>query len=446
MKRACFAIVIALGTACGGKGVTDSTSPPVKPDTTPVQTVQRTSFTVHVTVDPADATIAGTAGVGVNGLTVRLTKAGATDAPLTAVTDATGTVRFDGLLDGAYTASVERTLSPAELSRLAPADREASTFAGGVTAAVSPPVAANASVALVAARRGSLVISEIFQYIGDPIPYNFGFYFEVFNNSDTTVDLDGMYVGRTSFNLMHADVIAPCDAPPYRSARLDSTRLWVVDGLRFPGSGTQYPVRPGEAKVIATDALDHRVASGSSNFPNLSAAQFEQVASDADTDNPTADNMLIAFNTKVGTGLGRGLRVSGPGAIALIRPTALTRVQQAVLDPVNQQNGAGVPFQPTTIWGIAREDVIDVFSEDYSPGYKAYLATTTVRYTLCQPFLARAFDLAPAEVVDPSYRPGAVRRRSLGRTADGREILMRTRTSARDLEVTTNLLQRSLNK
>lgn len=68
-----------------------------------------------------------------------------------------------------------------------------------------------------------------------------------------------------------------------------------------------------------------------------------------------------------------------------------------------------------------------------------------LRYTRCLPILPDVFERAPAGVYD-YRRPGASRRRSLGRTADGREILMRTRTSARDIEVTTNLLQRSLNR
>jgi len=95
---------------------------------------------------------------------------------------------------------------------------------------------------------------------------------------------------------------------------------------------------------------------------------------------------------------------------------------------------------------IIRDAVMDVASLDHSPDYKAYLASTTYRYTQCQPWLPSAFDRAAAEVVDVTYRPGAIRRRSLGRTTDGREILMRTRTSARDLEVSTNLLTRSLNR
>ena len=444
MKPRSFAMVLFLCAACGGKGVTDSTSPPIKPDTTPTQTVQRTSLTVRVSIDPADATLASTAGVGIGGLTVRLTRAGSTDAPRTATTDASGTVKFDALLDGSYTASVERALTSTELTRLAPADRDASVFAGGVTTAVSPPAAQSTSMSIVGARRGSLVISEVFGYYGNPIPYNWGSYIEVYNNSDTTAYLDGMYIAMASWGTLQTGVLANCDVAEYQPYRADTARVWLANGIRFPGNGSQFPVPPGASRVYAADAINHRVASGSQNFADLSNAQFEQVGTDSDTDNPLAANVIPVFNTKNGTG-GRGLRIQ-QGAWVLLKATADSRLQKITLPPYNVQDGAGVPFTPSDLWGASIDDVVDVFSLDFSPDFKAYIASTTYRYTVCLPWQPAALERAPAELYDSTYRPGAIRRRSLGRTADGREILMRTRTSARDLEVTTNLLQRSLNK
>jgi hypothetical protein len=89
----------------------------------------------------------------------------ASTEPATATTDATGTVRFDALLDGQYTASVERTLSAAELARLAPADRDASVFAGGTTRRYRRRTAPSSTVSLVGGASGSLVISEFFNFM-----------------------------------------------------------------------------------------------------------------------------------------------------------------------------------------------------------------------------------------------------------------------------------------
>ncbi len=253
-----------------------------------------------------------------------------------------------------------------------------------------------------------------------------------------------MYVAVTSWQVLHTGFKANCDVAAYAPYRSDTSRVWVQSGLRFPGTGTQYPVPPGEARVYAADALDHRVASGSTLFPDLSTAAFEQVADDADTDNPLAGNMTPAFATTLGAG-GRGLRPGGTGSWILIKSGPQSRFPTVTLDPYNVQDGAGVPFTPQTLWGIPREDIVDVYSIDMSADHKAFLATTTYRYTMCLPWLPPVFERAAAEVYD--YRtPGASRRRSLGRTADGREILMRTKTSARDIERTTSLLERSVNR
>ena len=446
MKRSL--LMAAALVACGG-GVSDSVTPPVKPDSTPTDpggTVQRTSLTVRVQVESADAAIANLAGVTVSGLGVRLTRQGSSAAPLQATTDATGTVKFENLLDGTYTASVERVLSTAEIDRLAPADREANVFAGGITTPVSPPNAASATVPIVAARRGSLVISEVFTYQGSPIPYNWSTYLELYNNGDTTVYLDGMFLGRSAYLYLQSDFFANCDVASYLPFRNDTNHIWVFGGIRFPGTGQQYPVPPGEARVYAPDALNHRTASGSALFPDLSSAQFEHVPSEADTENPTSSNVAGAFGTTLGSS-GRGLRVDGPSSWILARSTAADRLASATLIPVNQQGGAGVPLTPKDIFGIPSAEVLDVISLDHSPSRKAFLATTSGGYSPpCTPWLPSVFERAPAELNEPTAQSGAFRRRSLGRTIDGREILMRTRTSARDLEVSATLLQRSLNK
>ncbi len=241
------------GTACVGTGVTDADSGALKPDTTkvpPVGTVQRTILTVRVQLDPSDQALAATAGVSVPGITVRLTRNGSNDAPRTATTDANGSVRFDALLDGIYSASAERVLSATELQRLPVADRDASVFAAGATIVVSPPTAATASMSLVAARRGTLVISEFFDYTGYPIPYNWGTYLEVYNNSDTTVYLDGMYITSTPWQYLHTTLFAECDAPAYQPYRYDPERVWVQGGSSSPGVGVSLPCR--RARPVCT--------------------------------------------------------------------------------------------------------------------------------------------------------------------------------------------------
>lgn len=156
LRSVCAATLVSIAfvsAACGHGIVTDATSltiPPTDSTKPPTGTVQRATLTVHVSIDLGDLALANTAGVTTAGLTVRLTNGSPTFAPRTLTTDASGTVRFENLLDGVYQVTTDRTLSAAELARLAPSDRDASIFAGGVGAVVTPPAPSGKEITLVA--------------------------------------------------------------------------------------------------------------------------------------------------------------------------------------------------------------------------------------------------------------------------------------------------------
>jgi len=427
-----------LSTACGSGSVTDRTGP----DTTTTNpgggggggTVQRGSISVQVTLDPADAAVATAAGVTVAGLPVTLVTLGANEAVRTATTDASGTARFTDLLEGAYAAGVTRTLTRAEIARLPEGERDASVFAGGANTTLSPGASASLNFALLAARRGGLVVSELWTYVGPPIPYNFGDYVEVYNNGDTTAYLDGLMLAY-SLGVIHNDNIASCS----ESARFrtNSGRFWARQIWGFPGSGREYPVLPGEGKVIAVDAINHRTASGQAEYQDLSGAHFEQYMSDADTDNPSAGNMERILVSSTGF-LGRGWSNSNNRSVAL-----LSRVPESswTTDVMQGTNINSLGNRPAfTMTGLPASAVIDVFSFASDPVYVA----TFGQPRTCTPFTADELDRGTAEfhLLD---RPEALRRQSLGIGVNGREILQDTRNSARDIEYGPPL-RRSLNK
>jgi hypothetical protein len=159
-------------------------------------------------------------------------------------------------------------------------------------------------------------------------------------------------------------------------------------------------------------------------------------------DNPLAANVIPIGDTPNGAG-GRGMRTDSHTSWFLVRAGAWDRVGSATLTRVSPPPIGAVPgpnqFQ---LIGIPREDVIDVISLGDSPGYRALMATTSLGDVQpCDPALESVFDRSPAPISD--YRtPVASRRRSIGRTADGRLILMRTRTSARDIEAVSALRER----
>lgn len=428
-------VLLSALAACGGSGVSDTgtgpgPTPPV--DTTKPPTVQRASITVQVTIDPADAALAQQAGVGMSGLTVRLTSSRPGEVVRTATTAADGRVRFDSLLEGSYEAGVERPLAVNELAQLPPSDRDAAVFAGGARAVLAPPNAATVTVPLLAARRGGLVMSELFNYAPGPPFYGFGSYLEVFNNADTTVYLDGVVLFLTP-GVLHTDIWGTCESlAPFRA---DSTRLWASQLWAFPGAGRDHPVPPGEARVVALDAIDHRAASPETNQVDLSGAHFEQIGSDADIDNPNAANLRRLSS---GTGaLGRGYPIGSQVSWGLAQPSAAANLIERTLQRTNG-TGSGQVF------GVPADAVLDVMSIDHSPATQARLDAVGAVVRACTPWLAERFERAVAAVSEQVERL-AIARKSLGRRADGSVWLQRTRASARDVERVPPL-RRSLEK
>lgn len=441
----CFLVALVLfSQSCGGGTVSDETvGPGPKPDTTTTGnpgTVQRSSITVRVVIDPADAAIAMTAGVTPAAASVRLTRVGGTEPARTMNTGSDGRAVFTGLLEGTYELTVERRLSASELAQLPPGDRDASVFAAGTQLFLSPPANRETELAMVPTRRGSLIYSEIFPFNIGPesnVGYGFGTYVEVYNNSDTTAYLDGMLIGRTPLSLHYGFSQYPCETVNV-TQRLDSSGVAVLLIHGFPGTGRDYPVLPGEAKVIAMDALDHNAARPNAGQLDLSNAAFEQIGSDADIDNPFVPNMVRVL---AGAGIfGRGYAEQPtPRAYVLALPIAFESLRKVQLTSTTGANGGGDKYDA---WVIPREKIIDVMGVDATPAAIAQSTQGGVRW--CSPWLSPVFERAPANMMDTRLRK-AIARKSLGRTADGREILQRTRTSARDFEY-AEPLRRSLLK
>ena len=187
--------------------------------------------------------------------------------------------------------------------------------------------------------------------------YGFGTYMEVYNAADTTIYLDGFLIGNTWGGMHQGDVNQfPCATFNIQS-RLDSTSLWLSIIQAFPGSGRDYPIAPGHAKVIAMDAMNHIAASPTTNQVDLSNADFEQHGDDADIDNPFVPN-IITVRGGVGI-LGRGYPVSPGQAYALLLPTAVSQLTPAEIDG---QQGGKVP-----VVRVPTPYVVDVFSVESTP-------------------------------------------------------------------------------
>lgn len=438
LRLGALAIPLTAMLACGTGSVSDGTGPVVPVDTTkppPGGSVQRGTLVVEIGFEAADAPLASAVGLLTSGLAVRLTRYLSTDTTRVATTDGDGRAQFGDLLEGVYTASVDRVLTTSERARLPSDDSDAGVFAGASTLAFAPPQR-RITIPLVASRRGSLVISEIFTYRDpgyDP-SYGYGTYMEVFNASDTTIFLDGMLVGNT-WGGMHSAQVPELPCATFNAvSRLDSLYLHLLNVISFPGTGGSFPILPGEAKVIAMDAMNHAAASPSTNQLNLSQAHFEQHGDDGDIDNPFVPDMVRVFT---GTGIfGRGYPVSPGIAYAIMLP--------GTSDQVVISNLQSVAGSDVRVWRVPKSRIIDVFSTLNVPAKIEATAWYQGGGRICHPWLSSAFERDPSPIGDFSVRM-AMRRKSLGYTTSGIELLQRTRTGSRDIEY-AEPLRRSLNK
>jgi hypothetical protein len=194
---------------------------------------------------------------------------------------AQGRAAFTGLPSGSYIVDAARWLTTTEDARLT-ANDDAVGYAGRWTVQVASG-SGSASLETPASRRKGLIISE---WAFNHYSYHFGGFLELYNNSDTTIYLDGMVVGE-GYNASLDAPITPCSrTAPYRS---DPEGIWSRSFARIPGTGREFPVAPGQTIVIATDAIDHRGL-----YPrtlDLSHADFEFIGP-ADVDNPTVPNIV----------------------------------------------------------------------------------------------------------------------------------------------------------
>jgi hypothetical protein len=419
-------------SACGGGTVDETIAPVLPPVDTTGGTVQRATLTVRVAVSADDSALVAATGVSLAGLTVRLERSGSTDPVRTALTTANGVVVFAQLPEGLYVLSLDRPLTPAERQRLPATERDVALLAGGAQLTVAPPTRA-ATLDLVASRRGSLVLSELYRrspFVGGAA-YPWANYWEVYNSSDTIIFLDGILLFRTP----HVPVGSQWPTEPCATVnvaeRLDPDGLWAISIYAFPGAGREFPLPPGETRVLAVDAMDH----ASVGLPDLSRAQFEMIGTASDIDNPAAANMLRLVGTT--GGLGRGENMISGSMYGLALPVA--RDTSALLRRQVTNVGARIG-----VFRIPRDALLDVVGAAQPDAQLMASASWPEGLRPCEPWALPQYERSRSKLFSPE-EPQAVRRKSLGRTAEGREILQRTGTASRDFEL-AQPLRRSLNK
>jgi len=367
--------------------------------------------TLTVNVDVEDASLRQALGwpAGVPGVEVHILRNGEATYQ-TATTDENGDVRFVGILNGLYRAYVTRRLSASEV-QVTGSER---AFGDGTESNVG----GSGSIALHMSsdRVGGLVISELNNATPPPWEtagsgYYGSMYIEVYNNSLNTVFLDGKIFGRAYFFGNRSYSFNPCTVS--QPVRTDSRGILTRQALQFPGSGTEHPIQPGETRIIAVEAIDHR-----SVHPwlfDLSDADFE-IKPSGGVDNPAVPNMIH---------VGEEAWLTQFSALLATNDTYfLSETVDLGTLPVAFRDQRGQAYKR-----VPAELILDAVS------FQALWPDYDLENPTCHPMVARPFDryelaiqeIAPGtELINQSYQ-----RRFL-RNEGGRSILQDTNTTAAD--------------
>jgi hypothetical protein len=367
------------------------------------------SFTFQFHVDPGDSTAAAALGWtdSVPDVALTVTPDDSTQPIRHFQGSDAGTFTLDQLEPGDYEVDAVRWLTDTEQALL-PAGDDALGFVGRV--ALNPARAASElPVEMWASRRGSILFTEWAMLPAEDMTiggYLDGGYVVIANNSDSTIYLDGMLMGQATSQPFEI-AGAPCaDRIAFYS---DPAGLWTSWIYRFPGTGQDYPIYPGEHKLIATDAIDHRTI-----VPygyDLSHADFE-FFSYADVDNPSVPNLVsVGLNEPVS---GHGLVTFGGSSVFYIAlPTDVASLPQGVL-----------PYTSSTFVRIPADRVLDVVTDLVSYDYA---------YPLCGTYVNPRFDRQTPEVLNSFTYTYSLQRRRTG--LDGTGPYQWTRSTAADFVV-----------
>ena len=246
----------------------------------------RPGLALHVRLASEAAGVAQLLGWtdGVPAAEVRVHRIGVEFAWETTITDDQGAAYLPHLVPGRYRVAAYRPLTDSESARAGVA-----ALASGRIMQVAAGGSVEEIMELAPNRAESLTISEVYApSTGGQtgLRYLFHMFFELYNNSDRTVFLDGLTFGR-----VHTFDIDTPHTSCAQSARFrkDPDGVWARFLHRFPGGGGQYPLAPGDAVVVALDAVDHSVVDP--RFPDHSNADFELLGS-GDVDNPDVPNLV----------------------------------------------------------------------------------------------------------------------------------------------------------
>ncbi|MDR1722827.1 MAG: DUF4876 domain-containing protein [Tannerella sp.] len=318
---------------------------------------------------------------------------------VTAATDASGKATFTNVVPGTYSI----TASGTNLGFL---------LAGSVANKSLVTDGEVIEVTVAAAKTSTLVFKEIY-YTGSKTPSGGSYFrdqfYEIYNNSEVTVYADGLCIGHL------IPINATANMPTWDRADPDDY-VYFYQIFRVPGSGNQYPVKPGESIIIAQMAQNHKTETLNPDSPvDLSSSEFEAYTPDGSSwiDNPSVINMPCVSNSVSAAPWQWLAPVFGP-AVAIFFPDASTNFDDFTVQVGSSTKGKQVPVK----------QILDVFEAVQNEANTQLKRVPTV------------LD-AGSVYASGTYVGEGFSRKILSTTEDGRNVYQDTNNSTNDFEKQT---------
>lgn len=230
---------------------------------------------------------------------------------LQATTDANGIATFENIVPDVYDVSVAWKMTPDEYSQITGemVQNHKYTVAGSKSAELlSEDITTPLTIDMNISVDQSILISKIYSAGSKDSKnknYLAGRYIELYNNSDETVDIAGLYLGLIETN----------SSPAYTLGLVPDT-IFMKQIFRIP-KDKSYMVAPGQSIIITNSAIDHTQTAMNAFEHNLLNADFEAKDQQGKTTNnpdvPALELIYTAYAAISNMNLSQG----GPGGIVI---------------------------------------------------------------------------------------------------------------------------------
>ncbi|MBP3827280.1 MAG: DUF4876 domain-containing protein [Prevotella sp.] len=230
---------------------------------------------------------------------------------LQAATDANGIATFENIVPDVYDVSVAWKMTPDEYSQITGemVQNHKYTVAGSKSAELlSEDITTPLTIDMNISVDQSILISKIYSAGSKDSKnknYLAGRYIELYNNSDETVDIAGLYLGLIETN----------SSPAYTLGLVPDT-IFMKQIFRIP-TDKSYMVAPGQSIIITNSAIDHTQTAMNAFEHNLLNADFEAKDQQGKTTNnpdvPALELVYTAYAAISNMNLSQG----GPGGIVI---------------------------------------------------------------------------------------------------------------------------------